>query len=405
MMPFTSNPYNKLENLTKGLIEKTSSLGDLPAMVNLYADKGEFSTEKFTDEIKKSMVNYLVDLGVNVQGLDIDKFNSGNYDEVFALAYQHAITAANAKNDPLDGARVKGGNQAGAWNFQVDTFDDFEEQGIIKDNILAAGAIDYVYELGEGLGIFRLSDSLVLNWSSGMIDVADGTAASKLYRYWKLRDERSTEEERAMLYKRVLNKGNAQLLDRMVANEQFPFLWRNLMEEVATYIDKVERLEDGIAESSSVSRSRIGQATKELQYNLTEYCTGMAHMQVREMYAQLQEGLSILRDPEIIAHFGGSRRKSLWTVIEQLSKSEYGSSLNIGAQRTLAIAGNKVFQWIANYDDATTTHEEFRNFLDAAESYILNQAVISESPTLKSNDDDFESDFDDDFESDFDDDF
>jgi len=197
-----------------------------------------------------------------------------------------------------------------------------------------------------------------------------------MYRYWKLRDQRPSAEERGMVYRRVLNKGDTDVLDRMVVNEEFPNLWHNLMAEVADYIDKTEKVMTGTTESSPVSRARIYQATRDLQYNLTEYCTGMAHIQARELYAQLQECVDLLRDPEILAYFGGNRRKSLWTVIEKLSKQEFGASPNIAALRSLAVDGNTIFRFIADFTEGGVRQEDFNRFLQAAEAYILNYSTV-----------------------------
>ena len=91
------------------------------------------------------------------------------------------------------------------WDFQVDTFDAAEEQGVLRENILAAGALDYVWNFGDVLGVFKLADALVLRWAAGMVDIDDAALSSKLYRYWQLRDRSAVPpEERGMLYKRVL---------------------------------------------------------------------------------------------------------------------------------------------------------------------------------------------------------
>jgi hypothetical protein len=396
----------RVEAAVMSRLDKIVKEGPMPALVEKFVERGEIDPNKFTPAVKEAMVAYLLDRGVQVT--DLQRFEQGGYDEHFVMAYERAVSSAAGKQDPIDSARQNGGRRSfSSWDFSVDTFDEIEEQGVIRENILASGAIDYIFELGERMGVFRLADALVLNWSSGAIDVAEGDAAAKLYRYWKLREERSSPEERAMLYKRVLNKGNANLLSRMVVNEHFGGLWHNLMVKVAEYIDKTEKIEEGASETSPVSKSAIYQATKELQYNLTEFCTGMAHMQARELYAQLQEAFDILRDPEIVAHFGGTRRKSLWTVIEQLSKSEFGVSPNIAAIRTLAVEGNRVYQWIADFEEATTTHEAFLTFLEAAESYILNMALVGSETELIAEDEDDFGDFDDfgddGFEDEFDD--
>jgi hypothetical protein len=387
------------------LINQVNAQGQLPALLEIYIDSAEIDRSRFTPAIKTAMIDYLMDRGVQID--DTDKLRAGGYDEHFALAYDHAISMASGEDDPLDAARRKDGGRGFAqWDFSVDDFSDVEEQGILEQNILAAGALDYIYELGERLGVFKLVDALVLGWAAGSIDVVEGPAAARLYRYWKLRDERASEEERGMVYRRVLNKGQTEVLSRMVLNDPFSTLWHQLMTEVAEYIDKTERVDNGYGEASPVSRSRIYQATRELQYNLTEYCTGMAHVQARELYAQLQECLEILKDDDIMAYFGGNRRKSLWTVIERLSKEELGIAPNIGAHRSLAVDGNAVFRWIAQFDESTVRQEDFVHFLQSAESYILNFG--SAAGREDSGDSDFDTDdsYEDEFEFDeFDDDF
>lgn len=379
-----------LEAAVLKLINSVNEQGQLPALLEIYIEKAEIDPTRFTPDVKAAMIDYLLDRGIQIE--DVEKLKAGDYDEHFALAYDYALNVASGQDDPLDAARRKGGGRGvGQWNFEVDDFSEVEEQGIIKENILAAGALDYIFEFGERLGVFKLVDALVLNWAAGSIDVVEGPAAARLYRYWKLREERASNEERGMVYRRVLNKGNTDVLSRMVVNEPFPQLWHNLMAEVAEYIDKTERVDQGIGETSPVSRSRIYQATRELQYNLTEYCTGMAHVQAREFYAQLQECFDILKDDEILAYFGGNRRKSLWTVIERLSKEEFGASPNIAAHRSLAVDGNKIFVWIANFNEVSVRQEDFVSFLQAAESYILNFSNASgEDMELEDDEDMFE---------------
>lgn len=322
---------------------------------------------------QKAVLDF-IERGVAMDGQQEQALNSGGYDEHFAAVYE----CAKGATDP------------------------FEAQGVVRENILAAGLIDYVYELGERMGVFRLADALVMRWASGAIDVAEAATSGKLYRYWKLRDDRSSPEERGMLYKRVLNKGNTEVTDRMVSNGLFTGLWSNLMTEVTEYIGKIEKIEDARSSTLPVSRSSIFQAIRELQYNLSKYATGMAHMQVRELYSQLTQALDTLGDPELIAHFGGTRRKSVWTVIEKLGREELDRAIAIGPSLRLAVDGNRVFQTIAEFDNGVISDQEFTEFLAAAESYILNSAVVDEESDFTGADfndfDDFEDDeLDDDF--------
>ena len=343
--------------------------GDIPQAVENFARLGEVEESRFTPAVKAAMVQYLKDIGLRIDPAADPK----RYDEYMALAYQYALTVADGTaNDPLDAARRRG---TANWNFEVDPFD--YEQAVVKANILAAGALDYVYVLGEHMGVFRLADALVLRWAAGALDVAQGPTAGRLYRYWKLREERSSPEERAMLYKRVFDRGDAQLLGGMVVNEHFPGLWGDLMTEVARYIEKSE---GSSLSESFVSRMPVFQATRQLQFNLTEHMTGMAHMQVTEMYAHLREAMDLLSSPEVLDAYASGRRRNVWTVIERASKDEFGTSPNIAGLRTLAVDGNRIFKWIADFDQGAVRNEAFRAFVDAAESWILAQGAAEEAP-------------------------
>ncbi|HEX6367472.1 MAG TPA: hypothetical protein VF006_00990 [Longimicrobium sp.] len=350
------------------LLDAVRQDGDIPQAVESFAKLGEVDPSRFTPAVKQAMVQYLKDIGLRIDPTADPK----RYDEYMALAYQYALTVSDGNaNDPLDAARRRGTTN---WNFEVDPFD--YEQAVVKANILAAGALDYVYVLGEHLGVFRLADALVLRWAAGALDVAQGPTAGRLYRYWKLREERSSPEERAMLYKRVFDRGDSQLLGGMVVNEHFPTLWGDLMTEVAKYIEKSE---GSSLSESFVSRMPVYQATRQLQFNLTEHMTGMAHMQVTEMYAHLREAMDLLACPEILDQYASGRRRSVWTVIERASKEEFGTAPNIAGLRTLAVDGNRIFKWIAEFDQGAVRAEDFRAFVDAAESWILAQGSAEDA--------------------------
>jgi len=371
--------------------------GDIPYYIDEYIKKGDIDSHNFTSAIKQAMIDYLVNLGLSIKSEE--EFQKGTYDEYFALAYNEALKYSTVADDPIDQVRNKGGQVE--WDFSVDAFDSTEDQAVIPANIKATGALDYIYYIGEGMRVFDVANALVLRWASGALDIPEGKAAAALYRFHKLRSERSTAEERAMLYKRVLSRGNGQLLSNMMPNTVFPRYWHALMSEATQYISKREGTGKG---DNQPSRSQLYQTVKDLQYNLTEYMTGMAHLQVTEDYAHLQEAIELLKMEEIINHFGG-RRKSLWNVIESVAKQDLGITVQTSVMRTLAVEGNKVYQWIANFNEATVREEEFKSFLKSAEAWIIAQAAIQESngsaPNLQEQDD--WSDFDDGFDNEDDD--
>ncbi|MBD2458337.1 hypothetical protein H6G80_30255 [Nostoc sp. FACHB-87] len=355
-----------------GLLSILYREGNIPYYLDRYIStrSSAIPATSFTPIIKQSIIDYLIKLGVVFNAANTEEnFQKGAYDEYFLLAYNEAVKKSAIADDPIDTARIKGGEVT--WNFTVDSFDSFENQGVIPANIKAAGVLDYIYNIGERMRVFDVANALVLRWASGMLDIPGGKTAAALYRFHKLRNERNTPAERAMLYKRVLNKGNGKLLSNMVVNEAFPTLWHQLMAEVAEYIRKSERSKD-----VWVSKSPLFQATKNLQYNLTEHMTGMSHVQVTEDYAHLQEALDILRSEEIINSFGG-RRKSLWSVIEQVAKEDLNTMVATATLRTIAVEGNKIFQWVAGFETEGAVREaDFETLLSAAESWIIAQASM-----------------------------
>ncbi|MGI9286424.1 MAG: hypothetical protein ACR2P1_13630, partial [Pseudomonadales bacterium] len=186
------------EKAVSNLLTVVYNEGDIPHFVESFARRADsgISQYAFTPSILQEMTNYLVKIGVQITNkTDFDK---GAYDEYFALAYSEALKSRTVADDPIDTARIKGGETT--WNFRVDNFESTESQGVITSNIMAAGALDYIYCIGERMHVFDVANALVLRWASGALDVPAGPTAAALYRYHKLRSERSTPEERAMLY-------------------------------------------------------------------------------------------------------------------------------------------------------------------------------------------------------------
>jgi len=367
---------SKVDELVVGLINRRRATLDVESAIDEYARGGEIDPIRFTPAVRDGMVTFLQDIGVTFPAGGVTPSNRAQFDEYFALAYNNAIRSGNgATADPIDVVRQKGATTS--WNFEVDTFDTIEEQGVVPQNILAAGALDYVYNIGERLGVFKLADALVLRWANGAFDAPPGKPSADLYRYWKLRPERVSPEERAMMYRRILAKGEGNLLSGMVENEPFPTLWGGLMEKATDFI---HRSEENASTDRTVSRQPSYQATKQLQYNLTEYATGMAHMQITEMYFHLDEARKVLE--YAIPYFSTGSRNSLWNVIERASREWFDEAPNISAIRSAAVDGNRVFQWIASFDQSSVTDDQFQAFLEAAEAWIIAAATDDSEPSV-----------------------
>lgn len=290
-----------------------------------------------------------------------------NLQSHLADAFASGKHALGAGKDPSIAFR----NHSGIieWDFEIDPLETQIEQGIIEENIKAAGALHYLNILGEVCGIFRVTDAIVYRWATGRLDLpndqdTEGTA-SKLYRYYKFREERSPKEDRMLLYKRVLDRGEIELMDGMIANTEFTRLWKNLIYEFVRYIQKEENNDT----PEQISRKPIFFAIQDLQYNLSASMTGMAPIQTQEIYYQFRDCLDILRDPNIVSQVGNGYRRNMWTVIEKVSTEEFKSLPNVSALRTAAVEGQKIFKHLSEADDSllqqgSTLFEDMKKSVD-----------------------------------------
>ena len=392
----------RVEDFILQMFDKLEEEGIIPLLVEDYATAGEIEPERFTPQIKRAMVDYLVDRGLQP---DVDKFNNGDYEEHFALAYNYAVDAVSGRADPIDG--VRRGARTTGWDFSVRTFDYLEELGVVAENILAAGAIDYIYELGENLKCFALRDVVLRDWWNLEFEEPSLRLDDLLHTAMLKKRDRLSVEERMVLYKRVLNKGSGEIVNgRGVINERFPMLWGNFVSEIAEYIDKGERIQDGLSDTSPVSPRGIYQSMRDLQYNLTEHATGAAHRQAWELYAQLEECFEILEHEEVLRHYGVSRRKGMFGVIEKVGRREFDMALAVGPRLRMAVDGNKLFQSVSEFSGTPMRHDDFVTLvIEPGESYILNAAAAGEEPDTAVSDQDEDFDEFEDEEDDFGDDF
>ncbi|MCH2225760.1 MAG: hypothetical protein MK066_13400, partial [Crocinitomicaceae bacterium] len=160
---------------------------------------------------------------------------------------------------------------------------------------------------------------------------------------------------------------DAQLLQGTVVNESFTHLWSSLMSEIVSYITKTETSNN----QEFVSRLPIIQLVRELQYNLTSFFTGMAHIQTTEMYNHLQDAFEILGLDGVVNQIAAGRSKNVWSSIDVMHQMKYNSSPNITAYKTAAVEGYKLFKFISTFNESTVTKREFTDFVVSAESTIL----------------------------------
>lgn len=379
-----SYAHGKPGSYMKSVIGSMMKYGNLPKYVDDFFASGEIPAEKGTPEIKKRMVEYLHNLDLQITGTTLPP---EKYDEYFANAYAYAAKLGSSEADPVK--NIFSDVQVDFFDFKVDYFETVEEQSIDRQNILAAAVLFYNKVLADDLGILRITDAIIMAWTQGKLDIPQGETATKLYRYYKLRKERTTSEERAMFYKIVFNSGSADVLEDSVVNTEFSQLWTTLMNETVKYIQKYEANENA---TEFVSKVGVYNAIKNLQYNLSVFMSGMVKSLLPEMYAQLQSAIDILKRPEIVQQLGQGYHRNMWKVIERVGSEAFGHIPNVAALRTIAVKGHSVFNAIAHFDEAQFTDEEFRNFISDVEEFIVanGQVEIRDTDDMDDDDDDRE---------------
>lgn len=383
-----------VESAVLAALTSTSRESDwAPHVDKLVKDRGISLTFRRRELVLDALDRLAVDPGPNRQAL---------------IAQVIDDVTRGSSTDPAQLTRPVG--RTAAWDFQVDLFDTTAGQVVLADNVRAAGALMWCYDIGERLGVYKLADALVYRWWVGLVDFGDPDLTSELYRYYKLRDERPVEEERFLLYRRILDLGGAPVGDRVVVNSDFPQLWRSLMEEVATYIDRSET-----SFRDRINTQGVVQAIQEVQYNLTERMAGMALTQVTEMYNQLRQtetgsgvlgAIDILAHSEVVGQLSSGRRRNQWSVIERLAKEEFGISPNVNALRTSAVEGFKVVDYIADFRPGALDEDAFEEFISSAKAWILAQQLAGDGLLVDaegSYDDTDEASYDDDAEGELDD--
>lgn len=331
-----------------------------------YAELNEIPRARFTPAVRQKMISYLYELGVTLE--DDDVYRDGGYDEYLALAYAHALQTAGGSSDPIVAARTK---SSAPWDFTVKFFDEDDPRRIIRENILAVGAIDYAWFLGDVLGVFALAERVGDLFDNSVIDIEKEEVQSLIFNYRENTIHRPTPEARGLIYKRVLGRGKANLLSGVVGNTELARLWHNMMSEIARYIEKRESVHEG----SRLSKRPIIHTIEELQYNLSDFGSGGTAKQAQKLNAQLEDAMAILGADEVVEQLAFGRRKNRWRVIERLIKEERGRSVDVNAVRILAEEGNRVYTFVANFS-TSVSDDEFQAFVDSAEAWILAEASL-----------------------------
>jgi hypothetical protein len=100
-----------------------------------------------------------------------------------------------------------------------------------------------------------------------------------------------------MWYRQVFNHGHGDVTDDVIVNEEFPRLWKVLMLESARYIERARES----FHQETLSAQGVQQAIEDVQYKLSQHCTGMANVATPLIYDELSFVIRrILMHPEVV---------------------------------------------------------------------------------------------------------
>lgn len=363
------------ESLIVATVDQINSNNNYEEFVDQYFEQNAEFKNKGKD-IPLSVKNKMIELLLGYD-LDIAKFKKSEHNEFFALAYAEAIKVSQGGGDPIDALRNNG--NVSEWDFTFDSDDSQTDNVIIKENIKAAGALYNLFLLGDQLHMFALTDSVILKWWNGEIDVPKGDISNKMYRYYKLRSERNSSEDRGMLYKRIFNMGEGKEMKGVMVNDDFTTLWNNLLDEVIKYIAKRE---DKISNEEVISKQPIFRAIREIQYNLSSSMTGIASISTREIYANYLECKFILGHKELISQVTRGRSRNINEVIRTLSAELYQEVPNVSAYFEAARTIDYMFDFISNFNGIALGSEAFEDFVTVVDHYILNMDLVDKKKSI-----------------------
>ncbi|MEO0898380.1 MAG: hypothetical protein AAFY71_18345 [Bacteroidota bacterium] len=249
---------------------------------------------------------------------------------------------------------------------------DYGRSNVSAKNIRNAATLYAIMIIGDEMGVFRVADAILKYVTMGFIDVESNATSTRVYNYMKLREHRTTAEERAMFYKQVFNLGNGQTPEGMPTNRNFWPLMESLFHHTKEYLSKYE-LSDS---PSKISQAALRQLIKDLQHNLSRAASGMVKLYVPEIYAHLEDAIQIIDAPEIKDQLGMGMGRELWNVVEQVSMEEFGYYPNTSALRTVAVAAREVMNDIASYTDGSFDNNDFQNFMQHVEALIIAQNLL-----------------------------
>jgi hypothetical protein len=310
------------------------------------------------------------------------------------------IALYNIRNRKVDYSSLSS-LDGGELDSSVVYFSDSSEETsqFVKENIDFAAQLYYVMVMGDELEVFNAADTLItkhLRSKMYSVDIRSKQTldAIRMYAFGEkfenvntgITYQRTLESERMMFYKQVFNMGQGTNMPDMEANSDFGPLWDTLMIEVTKYIEKVENT----TYYDNISRNNIYQAIEDLQFNLSNNCTGLAKISSNVINMEMTFIMKRLFEDKDIREQIGKRDRTAFGVLKQILLDLNGErgmkSQNILALNNKAILGHTIISEIAKFSQAyMETGDNFGKFITNVQAYFLAQQVIEKQENEVNN--------------------
>jgi hypothetical protein len=296
-----------------------------------------------------------------------------------------------AQNAPPPPAAPSDGSTIADGDFGIETYqDDPNSMAISKSAVLCAAQLYYTMVLGDELDVFAVVHYFTHKYIvSGQMEISDAVLRQDLQnyvfsnRFTELKTgrilDRSRREERRMFHSQVfgVKHHRQQLPEGMIFNEDFPSLWKVLMLQAATYLEKAQ---SSLNPDAFVSRQQVAQAVEDLQYNLSTHAIGMATVASPLQHAELNFAIRrILMHPEVlnqVVPVGGT----WWRAVEKLSQEFKHAKPRSTALYNKAKLGHDIIAEIAAYDPSTFEDDAgFGDFMSNVDAYITTQSILQQA--------------------------
>lgn len=331
-----------------------------------------------TDELENFMADFLSNLNLDLAILS-DSISSNSskpdvYDEFLGQAYVEALKASSSDNtqDPIDS--IFNGGTFSNWNFEIEYLADIEQDSINAENIKAAAAIFYLYNVDKYLHLFDAVDAITLEWAKGNVSLSGGEGGDMLYTYYKKRDSRLSVEEREWLFDQTLGVESQQQLSGARINKDFFPLFEGLMVECVNYLENSQNFETW--PPANLSTETLAQAARAVQHNLSVNTQGKVIKDAHELYAQSEACKMILNQPDIVRQFSLGGEINMWSALENIARKYLNTTINVASARTLAVSGHQVLTALVDFNHDRRDYFNWDTIIKPGETYVISKSQM-----------------------------